>query len=128
MSSVIDDRANERVRGAAWDKIRPQLTAILDTIATATPTAFGELTTIYVKFTTPESGLQPFAVLWIKKSTELVLGLALPEGFDLGSQPVAKTNLKYNGLTAYFKFTAADEVPRQLGEWLGIAYRNRLPK
>jgi hypothetical protein len=108
--------------------MRPQLTAIHDAVVSVSPNSFGALTTIYIKYTAPETGPLPFAVLWVKKSTELILGLALPNSYETGSQHVATTNLKYAGLTVYLKFTASDEIPAQLREWIGAAYRNLLPK
>lgn len=127
MLERLDTRAVERVRGEAWDKIRRQLNSVHDALISVSPCAAGELTTIYIKYATPETGPQPFAVLWVKKSTELVLGLTLPADFASETVPFFSSSLKYTGLTRFLRFTPADEIPDSLKDLATAAYRNLLP-
>src|SRR5262245_55173257 len=78
-SERLDPRALKRVSGHSWQRMRPLFEQVSNTILSLSPTANGKLTTIYVKFVSQETGIHPFAVLWIKKASEMVLGLALPE-------------------------------------------------
>ena len=73
----MDPRALERVSGPSWRKMRPLFDQVSGLLLSVSATARGELTTIYVKFLDQETGPQPYAVLWIKKASEMVLGLAL---------------------------------------------------
>ena len=122
MLDHLDERANLRIAGPSWGKIRPQLESIHKAIVSVSPSAWGELTTIYVKYGTEETGPQPYAVLWVKKSTELVLGLAMPSEYDLGEIATVTSNLKYAGLTAYLRFDQEAEVPQSLAQWAQTAY------
>ena len=122
MLERLDERANKRIAGPGWDKIRPQLERIHRALASVSPTAWGELTTIYVKYGTKETGSQPYAVLWIKKSTELILGLALAEEYPLGALTPLASQLKYAGLTVYLGFDPQTEVPDLLSQWAQDAY------
>lgn len=122
MLEHLDQRANNRIAGPGWDKIRAQLEKIHRALVSVSPTARGELTTIYVKYGTEETGAQPYAVLWIKKSTELILGLALPEEYTIGALTPLATNLKYLGLTVYLRFDVQSQVPNLLSQWAQDAY------
>ena len=96
----LDPRASKRVSGPSWAKVRPQFERINEALLAVSPETQGMLTTVYVKYA-PDPHQQPFAVLWVRKSTELVLGLSLPEEFEsphLGESPVG---CKYAGLTWY---------------------------
>jgi hypothetical protein len=86
------------------------------------PDVIGSLTTIYVKYTSPELGQAPFAVVWVKKASEIVVGLALPTELVKSGLSGPPPGFKYAGLTGYFKVTATDEVPNDFGKWAAIAY------
>jgi len=122
----LDERANKRIAGPAWDGIRRQIEIIHRALVAVSPTASGELTTIYVKYSTRETGTQPYAVLWIKKSTELILGLALPRGHNLDGITPFPSRLKYTGLTVYLRITPESEVPDVLRELARDAYAHLL--
>jgi hypothetical protein len=124
MLERLDSRANQRIAGRAWDKIRPQISRVHESLISMSPSVSGALTTIYVKYTSNETGTQPFAVLWIKKASEIVLGLALPDGYEIDSQFIADTDTVYSGLTVYLKFRPGDEIPENLDEWVSEAFRN----
>jgi hypothetical protein len=123
MLDRLDPRAAERVRGEAWNKVRPQFNTIHETLVSVSPTVTSELTTIYIKYASPKMVARPFAVLWVKKSSELVLGLSLPADFHTDAIQFIETKLKYAGLTNYLKFGPGDEVPTALHELVAIAYK-----
>jgi len=122
----LDERALKRVSGPSWDRIRPQFDRIVSDLLSVSPLVKGELTTIYIKFSTTDSTAttRPFAVLWVKKSTELVLGFALPLDFE---SPALLTDLsghKYAGINKYLKVKCEDPVPIEVSKWAEIAWRN----
>ena len=86
-----------------------------------------DLLSQYVKFTTTAAPNGPaYAVVWLKSSKRLIVGLALPEAYEaegLGA-PLPKTT--YRGLTKYFAVEAGSTVPGGLATWAGMAYRNTL--
>src|SRR5271166_7145826 len=75
----MDPRALVRVSGPSWRKMRPLFDQVSGLLLSVSATARGELTTIYVKFLDQETRPQPYAVLWIKKAREMVLGLSIPD-------------------------------------------------
>ena len=83
MIERLDDRAAERIAGAAWVDARPTIEAIHKSLILVDPSVTGELTTIYVKYRS-DTQADPFAVLWIKSSKKIVLGLSLPDEFEHG--------------------------------------------
>lgn len=122
---MLDKRAIDRISGAAWDEIRPTFTAVHDALVSVSPEVRGELTTIYIKYLSKETGDQPFAVLWVKKRTELLLGLAMPPGFSVPNAIPAP--VKYAGLTVYLRFEPGSEVPASLASFAKVAYYHRIP-
>jgi hypothetical protein len=124
MLEQLDQRANERISGPAWDELRPIITAVHSALVSPSSTASGELTTIYVKYTNAAAGANPYAVMWIKKSSSLVLGLALPATHSSPLFMAAPTGCKYAGLTKYLTFTTGDIIPPDLSSWVEAAYRS----
>ena len=117
----LDPRASKRVSGPSWAKVRPQFERINEALLGVSPETQGMLTTVYVKYA-PDPHQQPFAVLWVRKSTELILGLSLPEAFEsplLGESPVG---CKYAGLTWYLTVLPEDDVPDEIDDWAKLAH------
>ena len=127
MPNSFDDKATARLSGRAWDAIRPKLAAINGALLSVSPTAKGELITIYIKYMTAETGQQPFAVLWVKTASEIVLGLALPPDFPTPNVETPQKKISYKGLTKFFRLGVGHEVPDKLCVWAEAAYRNVLP-
>lgn len=121
MLDRLDERARTRVSGPTWDRIRPNLERVHSALVAASPDARGTLTTIYIKYTSPETGEQPYAVLWVKKSSELILGLALPEDFEAEALTGPASGIKYKGLTKFVRLTPDSEVPSALSNWIAAA-------
>jgi hypothetical protein len=120
----IDPRVIKRVSGPAWKPLRGQFDRISDALLAVSPTAHGELTTIYVKYVADEIGNQPYGVVWLKKSTELVVGFALPEGYESSELRPPLQGYKYAKLTAFLRVTPQDLLPEHVYQWACDAYEH----
>ena len=120
----LDERAIKRLSGPSWTGLRRQFEKVHEALTSVSPSARGELTTIYVKYVADETRDQPFAVVWLKKSTELVVGLALPDGYELSALGPPLPGYKYAGLTAFLRITSQDIVPPQLAQSAHDAHEN----
>jgi len=118
----LDPRAIERVSGPSWVILRSAALAIANTLLAVSRKATNELTTIYVKFSRP--GGQVYAVMWVKKSDQLVVGLALPGDIASPRLHAAPSTMKYPGLTSYFTVKTPEEVPPELATWARQAFEN----
>lgn len=124
MFDRLDPPAIDRIRGASWAAMRPYVEVVHEHLISVSPNSFGELTTIYVKYTSAETGSNPYAVLWLRKSTEITLGLALDDIPDGLSE--APAGCKYAGLTGFVILHAGDQIPGQLQCWARAAYEHAL--
>ena len=120
----LDPRAIDKVSGPAWREVRPSFDRLNEALLAVSPTTKGELTTIYVKYAGPETDNQPYGVLWIKKASELILGLALPDDVKAPELVKAPRGCKYAGLTKYVVLKPGDEVPDEIADWVKMAYDN----
>lgn len=123
MLDRLDEAAVRRVAGPAWDGLRDVFMEASGHLLAVDPSTCGQLTTIYVKYSIRLNG-PVYAVAWIKKSTELVVGFALPgdvEGLGLELPPCDK---KYAGLTGYLTLIPGDDVPVGFSLWARNAYAN----
>ena len=126
MHTGLDVKAMDRVSGPAWKTIRPHFDGVNAALLQVSPTVRGELTRIYIKYTTAETGSQPFAVMWVRSSSEIVIGLALPADFCVGEIRKPLKPIAYSGLTTYVCLSAKDELPTGIGAWSIAAYANCL--
>ncbi len=124
--SDLDERTIERVSGPAWNNLRDTFLRISDILLSVDNEATSELTTIYVKFFVGnhQTGMKVYAVVWLKKSTELVIGLALPPTVDSLGLVDPPPQKKYAGLTRYLIIKEADSIPPELKVWAQEAYRS----
>lgn len=120
----LDSRAVERISGPAWEGIRPQFNQIAEAILSVAEDTKGELTTIYIKYSGPSTRNRPYAVVWVKKSTELVVGFSLPSVTASPLLQAAPAGCKYAGLTKYFVIRPGDSVPPDVTDWARQAYEN----
>jgi len=120
----MDPRALERVDGPSWWKMRPLFDQVSRLLLSVSATARGELTTIYVKFLDRETRPQPYAVLWIKKASEMVLGLSLPNEATPPYFTHAPRGYGYKGLTKYVAIHEDDKIAPDLTDWVKVAYAN----
>ena len=119
-SKVID-----KVAGPSWDGNREKLMDIFNTLLSVSPDTRGELATSYVKCTVTDQVVSPvFAVVWIKTSKKITIGLALPESFESDKPVAAPPGTVYKGLTGYFTLTEDDDVPFELTHWADMAYNS----
>ena len=121
----LDTRITKKIAGHAWQSLREQFDAMNKALLDVAPDATSELTTIYVKYTSTKSGSSPYAVVWLNRSSELIVGLSLPEdfeSFDLGPPP---PGCKYAGLTAFLIIKRGQPVPQHFAEWAHAAFEHR---
>ncbi len=118
----LDPRVIKRVNGKAWEGLRGQFDRISDALLAASPAARGELTTIYVKYVADEIGNQPYAVVWLKNSKELVVGLALPEGYESPGLGPPMPGYKYAKLTRFLRITPNEVAPPEIARWALDSY------
>jgi hypothetical protein len=112
----------KRISGPAWAGLRRQFGEVNDSLLSVSASARGELTTIYIKYLSDETNKQPYSVVWLKKSTEIVVGLALPEGYESPALMPPLPGYKYARLTAFLMITPQDDIPPLLTEWARDAY------
>lgn len=116
----LDPMAIERISGPSWDSIRSAVFDISETLLSVSPDATNNLTTIYVKFERPRGGV--YAVMWVRTSSKIVVGLALPSGTTSVRFHEAHATMKYPGLTSYFTVQTSDDVPDKLADWAREAF------
>jgi hypothetical protein len=121
----LPQHAVAKVSGPSWEPLRKQFLEIGQVLLEASPDAQAELLSQYVKFTTSAAPNDPaYAVVWLKSSKRLIVGLALPEAYEAEGLGAAMPKITYRGLTKYFAVEAGDMAPRGLAAWAGMAYRN----
>lgn len=121
----LDSKAVDKISGPSWDTLRPAFSDVSDALLNVAVSATGKLTTIYIKYSSPETSGNPFGVVWVKKASEIVVGLSLPNDVNherIGDPP---KGCKYAGLTKYITIKAGDDVPRAFTKWAEAAYRVR---
>jgi len=119
----LDERAVQKASGSAWKPLREDFFKISKILLSVSPDTRSQLTTIYVKFCTTNGMSEVFAVVWIKTSKALIVGLSLPKDFeDVGLGP-PPTGLAYKGLTKFFTVTLDDPIPNGLLGWAKLAYK-----
>jgi hypothetical protein len=122
MIERLDTRAIERVSGPSWEALRQSFFEVSRILLAVSADATSELTTIYVKYCTSSVGTQVYAVVWLRTSKEIVIGLSLPgttESCPLGAPP---QGTKYKGLTKYLTVRAGDVIPEQFPDWARLAF------
>ena len=122
MIERLDEKAVKRVSGATWHPLREDFLKISKKLLSVSPDTASQLTTIYVKFGTSSAMNRVYAVVWLKNSKSIVVGLSLPEGFDAaGLEPPIQGHV-YKGLTKYFTVDLDKPVPESLLQWAKLAF------
>lgn len=112
----LSDDVKQKIAGAAWDGLREKFYDACNRILNASPSATGELTTVYIKFAvSAEPNAPVYAVIWLKNSRKWIIGLALPD--DVNAGEFVDPPKRYAGLTKYFYITPEDPVPSSLDAW-----------
>ena len=123
----LSQRIIAKLSGPAWEALRGQFTQMARRLLAVSPAASSELVTTYVKFTTtsdPQTRI--FAVIWLKSSKRLVVGLSLPEECEAAELGPALPGTMYKGFNKYFVVERGGTVPKGLAEWAALAYQNAL--
>jgi hypothetical protein len=96
-----------------------------DALLSVNPACVGALTTIYVKYQVEASPSSPvFAVIWLKSSSQVVVGMALPEGSQSPYLVATPKGMAYRGLSKYLVLRAGDVLPDEFSSWAAAAYIN----
>ena len=121
----LDPKAVRKLCGPAWQTMRSQFECLHSGLLSVSPTAHGVLTTIYIKYQDENVlGPMPYAVVWVKKASELVLGLALPGSPESHGLIPPPAGYKYANLTAYAAFDSEHSVPSTIRELALNAYHH----
>ena len=124
----LDQRAIDKVSGPAWDDLRPAFTLLNDTLLSVSKDVKGELITIYIKYGGDTTSNQPFAVVWVKKASQLIVGLSMPESTQHERLVAPPKGCEYAGLTKFIIVDADLDVPDEFGDWSKVAYEARSEK
>jgi hypothetical protein len=122
MIERLDEKAVARVSGPAWEALRAAFFDASQVLLAVSPEATSELTTIYVKFCVSAAKKDVYAVVWLKNSKQIIIGLSLPEEVEsplLGPPP---QGTQYKGLTKYLTIRPGEAVPDAFGDWTRLAF------
>jgi hypothetical protein len=118
----LDSRALKRISGPAWDDIRPLFLDLSTLLLAASPKARATLTTIYVKYELQRGeDWRVFAVAWLRKSTEIVVGLSLPETTKSPEFHATPKGCFYMRLSKYFTLKKNTRLPKELAAWASMS-------
>lgn len=119
----LDPRAVKRVSGPAWRPLKATVLEIAETLLGVSDRATSEMGTIHVRFERPDGSI--YAIMWLKKSARVVVGLALDDGAPGADLHEPPADMIFPGLTRYFTVTGGDAVPPELAAWASAAYAKR---
>lgn len=122
MIERLDEKAVQKVSGPTWEPLREDFFTISKKLLSVSADAASQLTTIYVKFCTTSAMNEVYAVVWIKTSKKIVVGLSLPEDVDDACLEPPPKGHTYKGLTKFFTVTLDDPIPDGLLRWAKLAY------
>jgi hypothetical protein len=123
----LSEDAVKRISGPSWQPLKQAFLDLSDILLGVAPDTVGVLTTIYVKFqlrSAADAGV--FAVVWLKNSKQLVLGLALPDNIESPRLGPAPSGMRYKGITKYLVILPGETLPEELRQWANAAYQNAL--
>jgi len=126
---VLDQRTHDKLNNTQWKFIRDFFVRVSDVILEISPEAQGTLAGNYVKFTTGSDPTSPvYAVVWPKMPLpkRLIVGLALPEGFEAERLGPPPERIIYRGITKFLVIHEEEAVPEGLSEWVKRAYEEAL--
>lgn len=121
----LDPKAIKKTSGAAWERLHPKFALVSDILLDVSKSATGKLTTIYIKYSSPETQGDPYGVVWVKKASEIVVGLSLPPNISHERLCDPPQGYIYAGLTKYVVIDADNDVPTEFESWAAAAYTVR---
>lgn len=110
----LDPRALQKLSTPSWAMLLPSFEVIHLALISVSATSIAELTTIYIKYVDPSKSQKPYAVVWIKRPSEIVLGLSLPPESISERLTLAPSGFVYSGLTGYVRIASALDLPVDL--------------
>ena len=116
-----------KVSGPAWEPLRGQFMEIGRLLMAVSSDTNCELFGSYARFTAsiaPKS--QPYAAVWLKSNRRLIVGLALPEGYEAEELGPPLPGTVYKGLTKYVTVERGGAVPDKFANWAKMSYQNVL--
>jgi hypothetical protein len=120
----LSQRTIAKVSGPSWESLRGQFMQIARLLLAISSDADSDLLNNYVKFTINSAPDSPvYAVIWLKTSQRLIVGLALPEKYDAHGLGPALPGTTYKGLTKYFVVERGGAGPKGLAKWAGLAHQ-----
>jgi hypothetical protein len=122
MVERLDQRAIEKMSGPSWEPLRPIFFDTSLVLLAVSPEAMSELTTIYVKFFISTARRDVYAVVWLKNSKQIVIGLSLPDEVESAHLCPPPQGMKYRGLTKYLTLRPGEEIPDELADWARLAH------
>ena len=122
----LDERAISRVNGAAWTLLRGSFFRVAKALLAVSPQTRSQLTTIYVKFCVDDKLDTVYAVVWLKTSRQIVVGLNLSEEQRPLAVPRSMPGHAYKNLNAYFVIDPDDVMPNGLFDSIPAAYHHAL--
>ena len=118
---LIDDKLESK----GWDALRPVFSEIHGTLLSADAAASSKAETIYIKYRLKDDVYgKVFAVVWIRTTKRLTVGLALPDDIGhplLGPQP---PRMNFPPLNRFFVVEQGGAAPEELSDWAKVAYKH----
>ena len=125
----LSSEAVKKVSGPAWEPLRESFFDVSRTLLKVNSETLAVLTTIYVKYqTTSASSSDVYAVVWLRNSKQIVVGLSLPESVESGLLGPAPKGMSYRGITKYLTIKQGDIIPQELALWAEAAYQSAATK
>ena len=126
---VLTQRVHDKLNTPRWMSLRDLFVQVSETILGVSPDVQGDWAGTYVKFTIgPHPASAAYAVMWPKVSAfkRLVVGLALPEGFEAEGLGPPPEPIFYQRLTKFLVINEGCVIPEELSGWAKRAYEEAL--
>jgi hypothetical protein len=116
-----------KVSGPAWEPLRGQFMEIGRLLMNVSSDTNCEWFGCYARFTASiVQKSQPYAAVWLKTNRRLIIGLALPEAYEVEELGPAPPGTVYKGLTKYLTVESGGVVSDKFADWARLAYQNVL--
>jgi hypothetical protein len=122
---VLTQRTRDKLNTPKWKSLRDLFIQVAEPVLNASPDAQGDLAGNYIKFATGPAPTSPtYAAVWPKVTLpkRLIVGLALPEGFEAAGVGPPPERIFYQGITKFLVIEEGQAVPEELSTWAELAY------
>lgn len=122
MNDRLDPRVLQKTAGPTWEPLRGELLAACDCLLSVDARVKSQLTTIYVKFLFDREG-EPvvWAVIWIRRASEFVIGLSMAPTVTHPRLHDAPKGMMYPRLTKYVTVRPTEPLPAEFHQWAKTA-------